>query len=362
VSAWWWGLQVARGKDAARYAMAAGVMASIEGHAYSNLTAEVGGMLMGSVEKGRTTIVGSIPALAASAEQVTLTFTHEVWEDILSLAAKEFPDHSIVGWYHTHPTFGIFLSDYDMFIQENFFGAPGNFALVIDPVQGLYGWFGQNAAGGVEVCEEGVTSRGPRRASEPTVHASFSSRKTGIKIALAAGIGVLVGSALSAGIVMSQAPPDLSATLQSTKTQVTDLQGRLEALRGETQSELEALRAEKQELLAQPVLQYVVQEGDTVESIAIMFYLERSEGQKLIMASNGITRFENLRAGEGVLVPAPSIVGITVLQFNDVVPQQPTDTDTDNHADNHADNDTDTDNATPAETDDSVALEPGVVE
>lgn len=354
MSACLWGLQVAREKDAAPCAMAAGVMANIEGHAYSNLTAEVGGMLMGSVEKGRTTIVGSIPALAASAEQATLTFTHEVWEDILSLAAKEFPEHSIVGWYHTHPTFGIFLSDYDMFIQENFFGAPGNFALVIDPVQGLYGWFGQNAAGAVEVCEEGTTSRGPRRASEPTVHASFSPRKTGIKIALAAGIGVLVGSALSAGVVMSQVPPDLSATLQSTKTQVSDLQGRLDALRGETQSQLDALRGERQELLAQPVLQYVVQEGDTIDSIATMFYLERSEGQNLLITSNGLTRSENLQAGEALLVPAPSLVGITVLRFDDVVPQQPTNPGIPPYAD--------TDNATPPETDDSVALEPGVVE
>ena len=34
----------------------------------------------------------------------------------------EYPDKKIVGWQHTHPGYGIFLSSYDIFIQENFYG------------------------------------------------------------------------------------------------------------------------------------------------------------------------------------------------------------------------------------------------
>jgi len=35
---------------------------------------------------------------------------------------KKHRDKKIVGWIHTHPDFGIFLSEYDKFIQQNFFG------------------------------------------------------------------------------------------------------------------------------------------------------------------------------------------------------------------------------------------------
>ncbi len=32
---------------------------------------------------------------------------------------------SIVGWYHSHPGFGVEFSDMDMFIQKNFFSSAG---------------------------------------------------------------------------------------------------------------------------------------------------------------------------------------------------------------------------------------------
>ena len=52
-----------------------------------------------------------------------------------------FANARIVGWYHTHPDFGIFLSDYDVFIHQHFFSGPGQIALVIDPVRKLEGVF-----------------------------------------------------------------------------------------------------------------------------------------------------------------------------------------------------------------------------
>lgn len=47
----------------------------------------------------------------------------------------------ILGWYHTHPGFGIFLSAMDMFIHENFFNESDQLALVYDPVKGEDGLF-----------------------------------------------------------------------------------------------------------------------------------------------------------------------------------------------------------------------------
>src|SRR5260370_28351362 len=51
----------------------------------------------------------------------------------------------IVGWYRSHPGFGVFLSEHDLFIQENFFSGPHQVAWVYDPhtdEEGCFGWVG----------------------------------------------------------------------------------------------------------------------------------------------------------------------------------------------------------------------------
>ncbi len=54
---------------------------------------------------------------------------------------RDLKNARIVGWYHSHPDFGIFLSERDCFIHEHFFSAPGQVAYVVDPVRGLEGMF-----------------------------------------------------------------------------------------------------------------------------------------------------------------------------------------------------------------------------
>jgi hypothetical protein len=54
-------------------------------------------------------------------------------------------DARIVGWYHSHPGFGVFLSDHDTFIHNNFFSSPQQVAWVYDPhsdEEGCFGWDG----------------------------------------------------------------------------------------------------------------------------------------------------------------------------------------------------------------------------
>ena len=51
------------------------------------------------------------------------------------------PERIIVGWYHTHPGFGIFLSNMDAFIHENFFSFPWEPAYVFDPQAETDGFF-----------------------------------------------------------------------------------------------------------------------------------------------------------------------------------------------------------------------------
>ena len=106
---------------------------------------ESGGMLIGEVleEFGKTHIIisGFIEAKYCEATPTTLKFTHETWDYCHKEMAERFPKKKIVGWIHTHPNFGIFLSEYDKFIHENFFKDDHQIAYVVDPIQNTEGFY-----------------------------------------------------------------------------------------------------------------------------------------------------------------------------------------------------------------------------
>jgi len=114
---------------------------AIEEHCFSETQVEVGGFLVGTFAGNATKIEAALPSLKAVSSQVNLTITHDAWSDALNDVEKNYPGMKIVGWYHSHPGFGLFLSEYDSFIQENFFPDPNHVALVVDPLEGSLGWF-----------------------------------------------------------------------------------------------------------------------------------------------------------------------------------------------------------------------------
>ena len=136
------------------------VQEEVEVHCFSRVDAEVGGFLIGRIDDEGTHVTAAHAALAAQSGQTHLTFTHDAWDEILPVLESDYPGQAIVGWYHSHPGFGVFLSEYDIFIQENFFGADGQIALVVDPLAGTYGFL--TARGGEAREEElGNTLREP---------------------------------------------------------------------------------------------------------------------------------------------------------------------------------------------------------
>ena len=108
-------------------------------------TNESGGMLIGNVieEFGKTNIIiqGFVEAKYSEGTPTTLKFTHETWEYVHSEIERRFENGQIVGWIHTHPDFGIFLSEYDKFIQDNFFKEENQIAYVVDPIQHIEGFY-----------------------------------------------------------------------------------------------------------------------------------------------------------------------------------------------------------------------------
>lgn len=121
------------------------VYKALEKLAASDTSKELGSIILGEYcqEHGKTHVIISqyIEAKYTDASASTLTFTHETWDYVHSEHEKRYPDKKIIGWQHTHPNYGIFLSNYDMFIQENFFNLPFQVAYVIDPIQNLRGFF-----------------------------------------------------------------------------------------------------------------------------------------------------------------------------------------------------------------------------
>jgi len=118
-----------------------GVFESMLEHCRSEIDVEVGGLLVGILGDDEIQVEVTLPALAAAAGTANVTFTHEVWDSALNTIESQFPEYRIVGWYHTHPRFGVFMSNYDQFIQQNFFSDPRLLGIVIDPVNGKGGTF-----------------------------------------------------------------------------------------------------------------------------------------------------------------------------------------------------------------------------
>ncbi len=119
----------------------------IERHALSDTSVELGGILLGKECVDPTTgehfawITQALEAKHYANTQASFTYTHDSWEEITRERERLFPDLDIIGWYHTHPSFGIFLSHHDLFIHQNFFSQPLQVAYVVDPIQTTRGFF-----------------------------------------------------------------------------------------------------------------------------------------------------------------------------------------------------------------------------
>lgn len=125
-------------------------MRDMEEHALSDTGVELGGVMLGGQyedDEGRpfVLVTDSLRAKHYESTKGSFKFTHDTWAQI-TRERDEFPDElQMVGWYHTHPDWGVFLSTMDMFICDNFFNKKLDVALVIDPCRqdrGFYQWTG----------------------------------------------------------------------------------------------------------------------------------------------------------------------------------------------------------------------------
>lgn len=122
------------------------VLNEVYRHAQGSSHVEICGVLVGNAYRdveGRAFVYieAAIRGEHAGSQLAQVTFTSETWDHIHRVMDRDHAGKRILGWYHSHPGFGIFLSGMDRFIHDNFFNGPEQVALVYDPHSGEEGLF-----------------------------------------------------------------------------------------------------------------------------------------------------------------------------------------------------------------------------
>ena len=120
--------------------------AEIHEHASEALPNETGGFLLGRVafDAARSAwhveIDEMLPVQPVEQNPVHFSFT---WRDVnRARDRRETAGKALVGWYHTHPGLGVFLSETDLDKTHRvLFNEPFQVALVYDPVRCRGGYF-----------------------------------------------------------------------------------------------------------------------------------------------------------------------------------------------------------------------------
>jgi proteasome lid subunit RPN8/RPN11 len=119
----------------------------INAHCGTDLDNEVGGGLVGDWRidprsGGQFIVIDAVlPAQFTRQGSAFLTFTQDTLVAMNDQLDERYPEKRLVGWYHTHPRMGIFLSQYDLWLHDHFFPEYWQVALVIEPHSITGGFF-----------------------------------------------------------------------------------------------------------------------------------------------------------------------------------------------------------------------------
>lgn len=323
------------GNDDVKVYIHQSVYKSIEHYSHSDLTRELGSILLGGYSeysnKVHVVISDYIEAKYADASASTLTFTHETWDYVHKERERLHPDSKIIGWQHTHPGYGIFLSNNDMFIQENFFNLPFQVAYVVDPKQNIRGFF-QWKNGKVEKLkgyyiydEVGKKISVETEAAKQTVELAKASGKFSPIM-----LSLLLAVALMSLVFFAVLKANLSAQNDRLKAlqdelanapvnsdnidQVEKLMQKVESQQSRI-DEQEKTIAEIRELLASTgdtdsggedvilFTDYTVERGNTLAAICAKHNIDYGENIDIIKAVNGIDDPNAIYAGQKILLP-----------------------------------------------------------
>ena len=291
------------------------VFKALEDYSASDTEHELGSVLIGKFSDvlGKTSVVISdfIEAKYTDASASTLTFTHESWEYIHQEHEEKYPEEKILGWQHTHPGYGIFLSNYDMFIQENFFNLPFQVAYVIDPKQGTRGFFQwkngevQKLKGFYVYDEVGKPikvdlSKKETESAEPEKKKQLPPY---ITIALVAAVVFLAGMVVNLNMQIREQHSDynqLKSIVVNQDAEIYALKNSNEQI-ATTKPATTASEANKTKVVFK---KYTVKSGDTLYSICKSNSLDFNANIGIIKSINGIEDPGSIMVGQIILLPS----------------------------------------------------------
>ncbi|CAN5603701.1 hypothetical protein BH10BAC5_BH10BAC5_29110 [soil metagenome] len=291
----------------------------------SDTNIELGGVLTGNAYKNSegnefVLIKNFIIAKHSSSTLSRLTFTHETWEFINNKIEKDFPEQKILGWFHSHPGHSVFLSGYDLFIQENFFNLPYMIAYVFDPVindRGFFNWDNGKTvkASGYYIYSDDKKKDDEKvnklsleindRKSVPSEMNSEISQTKNNKV----NRNVLLFTMFLFNLLMTFWLFVKVNKLEELRNENSDLKDKLEQLKmdnGKLNTRLDnfikQLENSSAGKFSESESTYIVKEGDTIKKIAMMIYKDESKAQLLLKANN-MKEGTEVKPGQLIQIP-----------------------------------------------------------
>ncbi len=313
------------GNDDVKVYIKQDVYKALEKFASSDTSKELGSIILGEYaeELGKTHIVISeyIEAKYTDASASTLTFTHETWDYVHKEHEKRYPEKKIIGWQHTHPNYGIFLSNYDIFIQENFFDMPFQVAYVIDPIQNIRGFF-QWKNGKIEKLNgyyiyDDIGK--PIKIQQKRIEKQSGKTSKLNKVLIAIASVLCLGCLILGGALISlknnyrehfekqdKIVSDINARLSEQQEIIEQQSGEISALEENFTKEIPDVpnKTAEEKIDSVYFTAYTVQYGDTISSICLENGIDYSANIQIIMAVNGIEDANKIYAGQNILLPS----------------------------------------------------------
>ena len=134
-------------------------------HGLEHKDIEVGGYLYGhsyvSDARAIVEITGIYSIKSPDSTSVHFRFCVEDSCNAERFQQMYFPEKEIIGWYHTHPGHGIFMSSVDINTHQKFFAPFHRVAFVVDPINRKFGAFAKedgsvSALSGIHIVGESV--------------------------------------------------------------------------------------------------------------------------------------------------------------------------------------------------------------
>ncbi len=105
-------------------------------------TTDRAGLLIGeTLEGGTLRLIGSVELFSGQFPDNSLSALENAVASLLGEAARLWPGKSVLGWFHTHPGFGVFVSSEDMVVHQNLSAYGCQIALIIDPIKNQASFF-----------------------------------------------------------------------------------------------------------------------------------------------------------------------------------------------------------------------------